>query len=323
MQIRDLSNPVTSKRLNESLAKRFGYNINLEQFSDVQLEDARNKLRTKMSQFEVTESYDTMLENPTYQKTRMFLEVVNQEILEREMTAGDKSSETQLKNKYDKSGMKSSMKKQYGDKKGKSAYFATIRKKAMSHSVPESWITSAINRMQLGESDFAELSSELTLRYDLSESQASFILAESEEDKAEIIMATKDMVDRITGWLEDVATMKAEQLLELLDSIREQLGSDVGAQYEQTVKPALESIYDALESGRASLTAALAITSGDVAPSMGVQTPVMPDTAGNSEVPAMPEELPELPPIVAGDRAKRESVDYSRRLGMILSSKKK
>ena len=43
----------SSKRLNESLAKTFGRKLNLETFSVEQLEDARNKLRTKLSQFEL------------------------------------------------------------------------------------------------------------------------------------------------------------------------------------------------------------------------------------------------------------------------------
>ena len=84
MQINDLSQSITSLKLNESLAKNFGYKIQLENFTDVQLEDARNKLRTKISQFEMNESYGSVVENTEYQKTRMFLDVINQEIFERE-----------------------------------------------------------------------------------------------------------------------------------------------------------------------------------------------------------------------------------------------
>ena len=54
-----------------------------------------------------------------------------EEISEREMTSGEMKKEKELKNKYDPSGMKASMKKQYGTEKGKEVYFATIRKKAM------------------------------------------------------------------------------------------------------------------------------------------------------------------------------------------------
>lgn len=338
MQIREFNQPMTSNKLNESLAQKFGYKINLEHFSDVQLEDARNKLRTRISQFEVNESFDSVLENPVYQKTKLMLDVLNQAIVEREMTGAEKGKEKQLKNKYDDSGMKKSMQKQYGKDKGKSVYFATLRKKAMSEraddlSVPESWIDSAINRMNLGESDAAELKAELKIRYDLNETQASWLLCEAEEQKAEIIMATKDMVDRVTGWLEDVAAMKAEQLLELMDSIKAQQGNDVAQQYGDIVKPALEAIYAALESSRGQLSQALSVASGEEAPMMGAPEGGMgagPELGGMGAPPApelgSEEPAPELgaeEPTPELSRAKRESVDYSRKLGMLLNSKKK
>lgn len=331
MQIREFQKPVTAKQLNESLAQKFGYKINFEQFNDVQLEDARNKLRTRLSQFELEESFDSVVESPSYQKTRLMLDCINQEILEREMTPAEKEEEKEIKSKTDKSGMKASMKKQYGEKKGENVYFATIRKRAMDESVPESWIDSAINRIELGESDNEELKAELALRYDLNESTASWILLEGEETKAETIMATKDMVDRVTGWLEDVAAMKAEQLLELMDSIRETQGSDVAQSYQEALKPALEAIYTSLETSRQGLQNALQIVSGGQPDTMGAGTPALGADAGaTADLGAPPalgaeageEELPP-PPAAEVGREKRESVDYSRRLGLLLASKKK
>jgi hypothetical protein len=154
------------------------------------------------------------------------------------------------------------------------------------------------------------------------------MLMEGEEAKAETIMATKDMVDRITGWLEDVAAMKAEQLLELTDSIRETQGSDVAQQWQDSVKPALEAVYTALETSRTGLSSALAIVSGGEAPTtMGAP---MGDQMGGAtaDLGAPPDmsgaEEPELAaPSAEVGREKRESVDYSRRLGMLLASKKK
>ena len=65
----------------------------------------------------------------------VMMELTEEEIenilTEREMTAADKKKEGALKKKYDDSGMKASMKKQYGAEKGKKVYFATIRKQAM------------------------------------------------------------------------------------------------------------------------------------------------------------------------------------------------
>lgn len=62
---------------------------------------------------------------------RNSFEPEGEEISEREMTSTEMKKEKELKKKYDPSGMKASMKKQYGAEKGKEVYFATIRKKAM------------------------------------------------------------------------------------------------------------------------------------------------------------------------------------------------
>jgi len=325
MQIRELSKPMTAKRLNESLAKNFGYKLNLEQFSDVQLEDARNKLRTKLSQFEVSESFESMQTSTTYQKTRAMLDCINQELLERE----DKPDFLDINNNGDK---KESMKKAAKDKKKEKAVEEnyvnkTFRTRASQLSIPTSWINAALERVELGESDRTELKAELTTRYDLSESQASYVLLEGEEEKAENIMASKDMVEQITGWLEDTAALKAEQLLELVDSIRETQGSDVAQQYQDSVKAALESLYTALETSRQGLSKGLAIISGGEVDTMGsAPAPAggaMPDASGMAapEMGAGEEgaEMGGAPEGTVG-REKRESVDYSRRLGMILAS---
>lgn len=60
---------------------------------------------------------------------------------EREMTAADKKKEEKLKSKYDDSGMKASMQKQYGAEKGKQVYFAYIRKKAMKSEQADTTIS--------------------------------------------------------------------------------------------------------------------------------------------------------------------------------------
>ena len=300
--------------------------LNLEQFTNVQLEDARNKLRTKLSQLELGESYGNISENPTYQKARVMLDCINTEIMERE----EGKCPDCHKDPCECDDMHEAMDDE-ADKKAemrKKLKADKLKEKAEEHSVPESWINSAMKRIELGESDEEEFVAELTTRYDLSEGVASYIayLAEGEEDKAEVIMATKDMVDRVTGWLEDVAAMKAEQLLELTDSIREALGSDVAQQYTDAVKPALEAIYTAIETSRQGLQGALAMVSGGEAPTMGSPAGGMgaPEEAGAmpGEEAGPPEEM--APPAAgAVGREKRESVDYSRRLGILLNSKKK
>lgn len=305
MQIRDLSHPKTSKKLNESMAKKFGYKLNLDSFSLEQLQHARDKVLDKITQFESNKEFDAIYESNEYQKDRMFLDVLTTAISERSLSPG----EEQKKEKYFK-GMKKvkgDFKKRYGDR-GEEVMHATATKMAKKESLEEAMqvLRSALNRK--------------TLR-------------EGEEEKAALIMSARDMVDKITGWLEDVAALKSETMLELVDSIRDELGSEISGQFAGKVKPALDEIYTCLEGNRQTLAQAVAVLTGEEAPGTGEGAPtpapgeeMAPTSMGAEEFPSG-DEFSAAEPAAGGmepaGRAKRESIEYSRRLGTILSSKKK
>jgi len=179
MNISEFAQPVTSKTLNESLAKRFGKKINLESYTLEQLQNARNKIRTQLSQVETNESFDAV-HNETYQKTKLMLDVLNAEISER-------------------------------------------------------------GHVEIEESQ----------------------IVEGAEDHAELVMAAKEMVDRLTGWMEDTAEMQTESMLELADAIRDEMGSEASETFTNTVKPALEAMYAAMESTRGALTSGVGILTGE------------------------------------------------------------
>lgn len=85
MDSRDLfSTHRSSKKLNESLQKVFGKKINFENFSLDQLQDARNKLRTQLSQVRTESQFNETVENEAYQEAKFMLDAINAEIAERE-----------------------------------------------------------------------------------------------------------------------------------------------------------------------------------------------------------------------------------------------
>ena len=84
MNINEISKPVTVNSLNQNLAKLYGKRIDVDSFTLEQLQDARNKVRTKLSQIETTESFDTVHTDDGYQKSKLFLDILNREISERE-----------------------------------------------------------------------------------------------------------------------------------------------------------------------------------------------------------------------------------------------
>ena len=53
--------------------------------------------------------------------------------------------------------------------------------------------------------------------------QKETAVKEGIENQSELILAAKDMMDKVTGYLEDLATMKTESMLELSDRIRDEM----------------------------------------------------------------------------------------------------
>ena len=140
----------------------------------------------------------------------------------------------------------------------------------------------------------------------------------------------KNLVDQITGWMEDTAKNETEVMLQLGDDIRNEMGSEKSEQYINTVKPALESLYKQLENTRKSLTDGVAVLTGEEAPAtMGAEAPT--DDIADLETEVEPEVNPDTAddftasePATGGeepaDRKKRESIiRRSPRLAEMLS----
>ena len=290
MRISQISKPITSASLNESLAQKFGQKIKLEDFTLEQLEDVRNKLRTKVFNVETHESYDAV-QSETYQKSKLFLDVLNAAIVERENIAEKKKPD------------------------------------ANKNGIPD------YAEDGKGAKDLAK-----------GKKKNESVIREGEEDKAELVMAAKDMVDRVTGWMEDTAEMQTESMLELADAIRDEMGSEKSEAFTASIKPALEAMYGVMETTRQTLTQGVGMLTGETeAPMMGapddmaLEPPMEPPVDGAPvDDLGMDDEFGAAAPAAGGEaeagRAKRESVERkvskkkvaetSRKLSTILSKKK-
>jgi hypothetical protein len=83
------------------------------------------------------------------------------------------------------------------------------------------------------------------------------------ENQSELILAAKDMMDKVTGYLEELAKMKTESMLELSDRIRDEMGADKADAFAQKVKPALDTAEQTLTATRTELDQAVRILTGE------------------------------------------------------------
>jgi len=399
MQIGDINKPINSKTLNETLARKFGTRLDTDSFTLEQLQDARNKIRTKLSQIETNESFSGLPKNETYSKNKLFLDILNAAISERSDIAeegevhsmrsiggvgGDSDANDNVHSMRSIGGVggdndnissigqrtkpltrvekiKSSpdyvkAQKAYMDALGrKDRVTAELLKMAIKQKFGVG-LDEGKDQDEDGDKDFADVQIARMVKSGMSKKDAiakvknkeynegaygkkkkKRKMSEGAEDKAELVMAAKDMVDRLTGWMEDTAEMQSESMLELADAIRDEMGQQESDTFVNTVKPALEQLYASMETTRESLTNGVGMLTGEgeaPAPDMG-------------EIPADVEpEEPEMEPTTADDefaaaapaaggaeeagRARRESrmykkkamLEQARRLGTILSKKK-
>jgi hypothetical protein len=407
MQIRDINKPITSKTLNETLAKQYGTRLDTDSFTLEQLQDARNKVRSKVFDIETNESYGGVDSNETYGKNKLFLDVLNAAILERddiqdhplaepifkspkggkpggrtqdeidagagqardggrtqdEIDAGagqatggktrpeDKAKKVKSKPKPVKEAQSAAQKAAFQKMLDKKSGKKPAAKDTKDEKPKDGKMPMDDNGTPGDKSDdkpaFLKKKNEskhIDEGKDIINNYFTSLLKEGAEDNAEIIMASKDMVDRLTGWMEDTAEMQSESMLELADAIRDEMGQTQSDTFVNTVKPALEQLYGSMETTRVALTSGVSLLTGegeapaaDMGAPMDGEEEMAPEIDGDVDMdlePTVDDEFAAAGAAAGGTdeagRAKRESkmhkkaamLEQSRRLGSILSKKK-
>ncbi len=302
MKTTDIFPSISSKKLNESLTKTFGKTINLEDFTLDQLQDARNKLRTKISQFRNDSTFNETVENEDHLKTQWMLDVINKEIAEREEFIIDGTE--------------------------------VVEEDEPAEEAVEVEEEFEVAEESDDESDDSDESFGIYDDYDFKEDQQTQEFGESmntnvnesELDKASAVVSAKGMVDKVSRWIEELAGIENDTLLSLGDSIRDEMGQEQAKQFLSQVAPAIQSALETLKQARETMSTGVRALTGEVQPAEMLGSPEE-ESPAPAEPDAMnpepsPEEAaiddfaaaePAAGPDEAG-RAQRESIDRSNRL---------
>ena len=88
-------------------------------------------------------------------------------------------------------------------------------------------------------------------------------LFESEMGRSETVLAAKNMVDEVQDMLETVSKMQNEQMPALSDTIRDQIGAEQAEQFKAAIGPLLQSLWQALSTGREQADTAVRALAGE------------------------------------------------------------
>ncbi len=156
-------------------------------------------------------------------------------------------------------------------------------------------------------------------------------LQEGEIQQASAIVTAKTMVDRVGRWIEELSGMENDTLLQLGDSIRDEMGSEQAKNFISAVAPAIQAALENLKTTRETLsTGVRQLTGEEQAASMLGAEPGAEggdDFGGEAEPDMMNPEEPAdefaaaEPAAGVGDqgREQRESIEYQNRLLKVLA----
>ncbi len=162
-------------------------------------------------------------------------------------------------------------------------------------------------------------------------------VTEGEIQQASAIVTAKTMVDRVGRWIEELSGMENDTLLQLGDSIRDEMGQAQAKQFISAVAPAIQSALENLKTTRETLASGVrTLTGEEQAAGMLGAGPEVPgvDAAAPDAMNAEPEMGDEMDMEPADEfgasdaavggaeaagREKRESIDYGNRLLKVLA----
>jgi hypothetical protein len=157
-------------------------------------------------------------------------------------------------------------------------------------------------------------------------------LQEGEIQQASAIVTAKTMVDRVGRWIEELSGMENDTLLQLGDSIRDEMGSEQAKNFISAVAPAIQAALENLKATRETLSTGVRTLTGEEQPAEMLGSEPEADLGGDEMGPVEPDVMNAEPvddefaaaePAAGGlgdsGREQRESINYQNRLLNILA----
>ena len=249
MKSLDLTKPITTESLLKEFESRFNMTMDLSAFNEEELQDYANHVRTKIHEITQNTHFGQELKDDSYQKNQMMLDIINQAITERKLAEYsdnpvlDKAT-APIKDKLKKGQALSPDEREAASK-------------LMASKTNEVAPLMALGRVAAKSAGAAAGTAVANRAMD------KLGMKEGVEEQSELILAAKDMMDKVTSFLEDLASMKTEGMLELADRIRDEMGAEKSDSFLQKIQPAIEQAEATLSTTRQELDNGVRILTGE------------------------------------------------------------
>jgi hypothetical protein len=286
MKLQDLDARRPTQKVARVFESHHGQRIDFDRLGRQQVRSMLQRVQALVQEHRASPSFHYSERNPDYIKLVMMEQALTNRLGEMQSAAGAVAQDPQAKAVMDKAqrGQKltpdeqATMNKialakedQVNEKyQGFEKTVKAIRKGGSARD-PEA-VAAAIGRKKYGKERFQKAAA---AGRKLGE---SLRLTESEIQTAQVVLAAQDMVDRIQGMMEDISEMQFKDLPALVNSIRNDMGTEQATQFQAQASTALSTLLTAVQAGKTEMEAAQGVLTG--------QAPVVPGQDTGMAAPA-------------------------------------
>jgi hypothetical protein len=236
MELNEMNNKASLKQMNKIMESRFGFKIDYAKMTPEKAEKMIAVISESISKVKASTAGHTASQDSRYMEMVMVKESLN---------------------KYMKDYKPANAPMQKASPKMQEIKSA-VAKQTLSE------MTSGKNRQLINRAaDLAASGKAVPSKYMEAFQPLFKMLKESEAGTAEVILATKDVVDTMQDMIEDLSRMINEELPPLTDSIRDQVGSEQADAYNASANNALSGLLDSVKAAREAMDSAARAVAGE------------------------------------------------------------
>ena len=278
MNISDFDHGKTKlDKINNYLQETFGFSIKKEDVTHEAIRNILQKVRDKQSEIVNESNVKDFHQHPDYAKTIMVAEALA--IMLKEVSP----TQRKIKAKVKESKMAKKVVEHKGTKPHKHPHEVAEHKGSKPHKHPHESkdVDTKKEKVEATKEDINPRSVTLAnLR----------TLMEQDLDQAELVLAAKDMVDRLQKMAEDLASMQVEDLMPLTDAMRESFGTEQANAFSASVDATLAAALETIKATREQVDQSVMVLTGEGAPMNDMMGGEMPP-AGDMGAPMPGEEM--------------------------------
>jgi len=255
------------KRINRYLQENFGYTINMESIDSDRVNSTLNKVLARQAQLANETNVKDYHKIPEYNKTVMVAEALKILLKEIAPKRQAKEKNTNVQESKMTKQVKEGIRRAGKVNPNAGAPTPMTDKETTDQFGPPQLRKPIGKKSQVPTSgDKQRLLKGLPPRHESINPRSVTLenlrtLLEQDLDQAELVLAAKDMVDRIQKMAENLAEMQVEELMPLVDAMKEHFGPDQANMFNSSVEATLQQALDTIKATREGVdNAVLALT---------------------------------------------------------------